>query len=1077
MAILSVLKLTLLHPFALALDGTPIALASRRTEALLIYLLLTRQPQSRDTLATLLYDNLPQQTAAGNLRVLLSNLRKPLAAHLDVQRHTLAFDEHAPFECDVFALTRAMQTASDVQTRGHGLSRSATQMLALALDRYSGELLPGFSLRDGQGFEEWLAIEREWLHTRVLQALSSVALAFLHFGNWPAGIPQAQRLVRLDPLREEGHLLLMRLLIADGQRHAAILQFERCSQILQTEFGVTPGAVLRDLHGKLARDEKIIEDAPLLPVPIPHNLPRATGDFIGRAAEMAHITKLLSAVSTTMVSIIGPGGMGKTALAIELARALLHNKPDGTHLFSDGVFFVSLAPLSDAAAIPAAIANAIGYQWQRDMRDERAQLFGHLHDQALLLILDNCEHLEAATELLDALLLAAPDVRLLLTSRHKLKCRAEQVVMLTGLDVPSLVPTDPHEAARDVEGRIGLSDAVQLFQAGVDRALGVQPRSTQDLIDISNICRLVQGMPLAILLAASWVELHTFSEIAARLHKLLALPVSVAGNPTRQHSMSAVFDYSWHLLSPEEQRGLARMSIFRTGCERELARAVTGATPQQLLALEQKSCLQRDLSSGQFSMHTLMRQWAATKLLELGEAAAPLHALAVDNLVRLHASDLTPHLVELAHHAELAGLIEAACTYLQRAGDAARAAWQYRLACEHYGRALALMPLADTATRFALHLARVDLQHLLGNRSEQALELHALESLAASLADPARLATVALARSRHAEAIGQYATASQAAAKAVALAEPLHDTRLLAEANLAWGAGLRRENAFAPAVQRLTLAAQHATAAALPMVEADAQRNLGIIAAYQGDYIAAQIHFAHTLRIFQQLGDRPGEAAALGNLGVLQLYLADYARARPYLEQSLALFRQLGDRRRTCIGLNNLATVAHKLSDVAQAERLLEQSLATAIEINDVQSRREAHSLLAHLQVDAGRFADARSNYDAALQLALGFQSRCGEVEARVGLAGLEAVPASALASIEPLLRDVNETLLAQAEDALRVYLSCGRILLANGDVRAPLVFAEARRILHTRAVRIQDHGLRAAFLHNNPVHRWVIAG
>ena len=1063
------LTISLLTPFALHQDNQPLTLTSRRTEALFVYLLRTGTPQARDVLADLFWDDLPQIQAAGNLRVLIANLHKAVGSYVTITRQSVAIDLKSDFHCDLTVLEQALTEARSQQA--DGLSQANAQKLAQALDSYRGELLPGFYLRGGQMFDEWLTTEREALRTRVIEALSNLTNTFLQLGDYRAGIEQAQRLVRLDPLREEGHQQLMQLLAADGQTHAALAHYRRCVQILDAELGAPPSSATTQLFKQIQRGEwkppilfaDVHHDAPT----IAHNLPRPMLPFVGREAELARLAHLLNAPTTPLITLIGEGGIGKTTLAIEAARQLLEAR---TH--PDGIFLVPLAAISEVTAIPIAIAAAIGYRFQKERGDERTQLLAHLKRQSLLLLLDNFEHLlieddlNNANDLIHEILQAGPHVRLLITSRYTLNCPGESVLRLNGLDLPT-------------ENALNAS-AIQLFVQSVHRVHGAFNFSADDLIAIARICHLVQGIPLAILLAASWVETNTFNEIAAAIEQNVGALATANGHaPERQRSMNAVFEYSWQLLSADEQRTFARMSIFRLGCTRAVAQRVTGGSSQHLLALEHKSRIQRDLSSGRFSIHELLRQMAAAKLVETGEAIPALHELAVNSIEALYAADLTPYANELAYYAEQAGLIDKACHYLCLIAESARNAYQNSRALDAYNRALVLTPPTNKEALFQVRMARHELHHLLGNREQQASELVALHRLAADLEDLGKQIEVYLGQARYAEALGKYADAASAAQSAVALAERLESADHEARSNLAWGVALRRENAFELAQVRLNAAVTFAEQAALPLIAADGLRNLGIIAAYEADYVRAHGYFEQNLRIYQQLGNLPSEAAALGNLGVLAIYQSDYAAAQPYLEQSVTIFRKIGDRRSEAIGLNNLGTIAHKQQNYAQAQACFEQTIVISHQIDDLQSRREAHNLWGHLLTDQAHYAAAKQHYETALQLAHEIHAPGSVVESQAGLATMAFACGNrdwAYAHVQKFLNEVNERALAQTEDPLRVYLTCYRILRACMDARANQLIETAHRILQERAAKTPNAVIRQSFLQKVPVHRDIIA-
>ncbi|MFO7633509.1 MAG: BTAD domain-containing putative transcriptional regulator [Caldilinea sp.] len=606
------LELSLLTPLTIRRDGVILKLPSRRTEALLVYLIRNRQTHARDVLAQLLWDDLPQTTAQGNLRVLLANLRKELAPYVTITRQTVAFNAESAHRLDLDGLETVLAAARDEIDRTGVIARKTATALGEALLGYQGELLPGFFLRDGHGFEEWLATEREWLWTRVVEALDDLATEYLQWGDYRAGIERAQHLVNLDPLREEGHQLLMQLWAADGQISAALAQYERCVEILDRELDVPPHPFTTELSERIrAGDWQVPRVAKSnsvnAPHPIPHNLPRPMTPFWGRSAELAQLAALLGDPVTPLVTVAGSGGMGKTALAIEAARQLVEAahlvpKEDGARLrFADGIYFVALVAVRAGSGIAPAIAEAIGYQFQKDGGDEQAQLLRYVHGRAMLLVLDNAEHLLDDTDFFGRLL-AAPQVKLLVTSRHKLNRHGETVIALDGLDFPSPALAGELDGTPAIRANLLQFSAVRLFVETIRRAHGNITLRDEDVADIARICQLVQGIPLALLLAAAWIELFSPAEIAAEIEQnvaFLAFSATDAGadHPARQRSMQAVFDHSWNLLTRNEQQTLARMSIFHNGCTRRVAQEVTGGSLRDLLSLVHKSLLVRDIAA------------------------------------------------------------------------------------------------------------------------------------------------------------------------------------------------------------------------------------------------------------------------------------------------------------------------------------------------------------------------------------------------------------------------------------------------------------------------------------------------
>ena len=331
----------------------------------------------------------------------------------------------------------------------------------------------------------------------------------------------------------------------------------------------------------------------------PHNLPQSPPTFIGRDREQAEIMTLLEDPACRLLTLTGLGGIGKTRLALVLAERVQNRFPDGVH-------FIPLQPLQSPDQIIASIVTTLGIHADQKPHE---QLLAWLHDKHLLLVLDNFEHLLEGVDLLTDMLEAAPNVKLLVTSRDALRLRGEWLHRLHGLEYPDTdsVQTDTNYSAVDLF-------IERARQQGSDLNLEAQ------YPNIVHICQLVEGMPLALELAAGWVKSLTLAEIISELEQSLSLLETRAHDmPDRHGSMEVVFAHSWHLLSDEERAVLRGCSVFHGGCTREAAEQVTGANLSMLTSLVEKSLLRHDPDSGRFDLHELLRQYAFMKLDEVPE--------------------------------------------------------------------------------------------------------------------------------------------------------------------------------------------------------------------------------------------------------------------------------------------------------------------------------------------------------------------------------------------------------------------------------------------------------------------------
>ena len=328
-----------------------------------------------------------------------------------------------------------------------------------------------------------------------------------------------------------------------------------------------------------------------------HHLPVQTTSFVGRENELRELVALLDDPQVHLITVLGIGGIGKTRLAIEAAAHEQH--------FADGVYFVPLAPLEDASLIVRATADSVKFPLSAG-EDSKQQLMDFLREKSILLVLDNFEHLISGVDLVNDLLKAAPGLKILATSRTRLNLQGETLYHVEGMDFPDWI--SPEDAAE--------YGAIKLFMHSVRR---VQPGFTltpDNMANIINICHVVQGLPLGIVLAAAWVDMLSLSEIATEIEKNIHfLETEQHDIPTRQRSIQAVFDYSWNLLTPEERAVFMQLSVFRGGFAREAAQTVSGASLKMLSSLANKSLIRRD-PSGRYEIHELLRQFAAERLTE-----------------------------------------------------------------------------------------------------------------------------------------------------------------------------------------------------------------------------------------------------------------------------------------------------------------------------------------------------------------------------------------------------------------------------------------------------------------------------
>lgn len=613
------LQLSLLGGLTITYRNTAVSqFASRKVEGLLVYLACNPWPHPRETLAALLWPDNDQNRALANLSVALTSLRKQLPAAVLAERHTVAFNPEQDTLLDTVVFQRAVSQAEEEQKSRGKPGHAGAAQLAAAVSLYHGDFLAGFNIRNAPEFEAWVLLEQERLRQQFLAALADLVAFHRQRGRLDAAIAYAQQLLAVDPMQEDIHRQLMTLFVQNNQRPAALAQFERCWRILNMELGVEPNEATVLLYKQIAEGQWSDlsptgegENSPSFTRAdiSPHNLLAAGTAFIGRSEELARIDSWLQRPNSRLLTIVGLGGMGKSRLAHEAAWAQIGQ-------FADGVWLVSLVKCMSVNEMVAAVAEAIGLIFSGQAEPEK-QLLSHLQSREMLLVLDNLEHLITPDLLafITDIGQQAPDVRLIVTSRERLRLQAEEVLDLRGLPfarVDSLLAAVDDQGSDDPLPPSDYS-AVELF---VDRALRVQPafRLEGQEAAVMQLCRLVDGLPLALELAASWARVLAVAEIVAEIEcGLDSLTSTLHDVPERHRSLQAVVDSSWQLLATEEQQLFRRVSVFRGGFTRAAAEQVAGASLLHLMALVDRSFLRLD-GDHRFRRHPLLLQFGQDQL-------------------------------------------------------------------------------------------------------------------------------------------------------------------------------------------------------------------------------------------------------------------------------------------------------------------------------------------------------------------------------------------------------------------------------------------------------------------------------
>lgn len=606
-----------------------------KSQALLYYLAATGQPATRETLAALLWGDMPEAAARANLRLALSRLRRVVGDCLIQERQTVAFDFEQAAWVDVRAFAQTL----------HGGRTHSTDALRTATNLYRGAFLADFSTPDAPAFETWIVTEREWFHQLMLAGLRELLAADRAGGHEADAINVARRMLEVAPWCEEAHQDLIELLARTGQRSAALAQYEICRRLLDEELGVPPSAKTEQLRAQVADgtlaggDRHSIEVVDSLPVPggpplepverrVQH-APHYPDPLLGRGEAIAQVQALLADPTCRLLTLVGAGGVGKTRLALAATADLAAHYTHGAYFIP----FASIKPArqdTSADLVISGIGNALGYTFDAQ-QEPHAILLNHLRDKELLLICDNFEQLRPAVALLEEIVLTAPSVQLLVTSRERLGSRHEWLYTVDGL---AYAPEATAEPACDYPATALFVRSAQRVRADFDPVAEAEC--------VAQICRLLEGWPLSIELAANWLRLLPSAAIAARLHDdVMLLDAATIAPDDRHRSMRAVLDASWDLLSADERRVCGGVACFRGGFELSAAQAVVRAGLVQLGSLVDKSLLRRN-ADGRYQMHEQVRQFAAARLNEQPGDVSTIHRRHTAYYAALAAAQETP---------------------------------------------------------------------------------------------------------------------------------------------------------------------------------------------------------------------------------------------------------------------------------------------------------------------------------------------------------------------------------------------------------------------------------------------------
>ncbi len=918
-------------------EGAPPRFRSQRTVALLGYLVAEQRPISRDHLAALFWPDEEPAKGKANLRRELHNLARILPDCWQTSRVEVGFVPDEDVTVDIFQF----------------LEFEAQARWQAASDLISGDFLEGISLAENLEFETWLLGQQEQWRQRCTAVLHQLLTRKTERGQYQRAIKDGRHLLQLAPWHEETHRQVMLLLAWTGERTTAIRQFESCRQLLAEHLAVAPEEDTLNLYEHIlaANDEADLKQYLANSYPQlkpPHNLPQPVTSFIGRSEALIKIQNLLSQPEVRLLTLTGPGGTGKTRLALEVAHLILNT-------FQHGLFFIDLAPLTDPNQIAAKIAEElqIFLNANPSILD---QLKAYLCDKQLLLLLDNIEHLLAAAPQISSLLAAAPNLKVLVTSRVLLRLSGEWDFPVHPLTLPDL-------GERPFPQTLSNYDAIRLFQ---ERAKALKPDfalTPESETAVAEICIRLDGLPLAIELVAARSRLLSPTQILAQWDNGLSLTSQGARDlPDRQQTLKATLDWSYNLLQAEEQTLFARLAVFVGGFTLDAAEGVCSLpdSPPILVGLESlldNNMIRESVTQDEprFRMLVTVQEYALNLLSSSKE----------ENDIRQRHAIYFMHLAEAAQPYFHGGQEVSWVNKLEKEQDNLRAA-------------LAWSSENDLEVNLCVASALGRYWHRKGHHQEGRKWLEqALEKEKMSKTHYPQLKAKAL---NEAGVLAQYQGDSDTAAnyqtESVNLWRQLNDNRGLAYALCDLGAALRHQEDLFSRVRSLMeesvlyfkqlgdrqglsyvyfwsshtpyLQKDYATAKSIAemciQLNQESANNsslvgpysvLGRIAFQQQQFAEAEEYFQKCLNLSLQVIDVYSMGLAPKYLGLLAYVQADYERALAFFEESEGIWRKINNNRRRAKDLFLLAMAARHLNDYERARTTLYQSYVLCEQLQD----------------------------------------------------------------------------------------------------------------------------------------------
>lgn len=931
---MSKMRIYCLGDFRVEIDGEIISgFTTEKTRALLAYLSVEAgKPIRRSFLAGLLWSDDPDERALQNLRQTLSYLRKTIGDNqsscpfIIADRDTIQLNPSADIWVDTTVFKQSLNRAYQYYQKKNGAGQLNIRWLQRAILLFQGQFLEHFYLSKTTLFDEWISITQENLNLLAIRAFSQVADYHEKRGEYQSALQHNIRITEIFPWDESARIKTIYLLGLENQWSAAQSQFMALKNFQMNQMGDPPSKEVLELMDQInsaaSGKEQVKQRIPISK----YNLPETGTAFIGRTEETDEIIDLIDSPECRLTTIIGPGGVGKTRLAVEIAEYYVG-------LIPDGVFFVSMLNATQFNHVVHLLSEAVGLV-NFSQVDPKMRLLDYLRSREMLLVLDNFEHLTSDPKcilLLDEILCRAPRISLLVTSREKLSLQNECIYQLYGLEYPP-------------NGSVSLEsapnfDAVSLFLKRVTQAQRNFCLNESNLPDVIRVCQVLDGIPLGIELAVSAVLEFGLENIASRIvQDFLGFTSTAVNTQPRHRNLRAVFDVSWNLLSEEEKEALSFLSIFTGGFDRKAASAICNATPAILSSLTAKSLIRVE-EQDRFFIHETIRQFSSEKLID---------KLDHSQLRSRHAKYYAAFLAESSESLSGIDQSKALSEISKEFGNACQALnWLVGNA-----ESDTLRGCVDSLYQyFSIRSLFVEgLQwfqqavHALENENQDQVLLAMLLSRLGSLAYSAREDELSLK--------------SLVQSHEVFICQDEQKELALCKLYLGWY--YQRQKDFSIAAEYAKSSLAYFLQSGDELGKSQAYLLLGSIWNRQGNNHEAKEMVEKALESCRKTGNALQMVIVLNRLGDLVCYDGNYDLAVNLFNECLLISNDLNDRYHQAIMLNNLGTIAHLKENYAQAQEQYLASLKICKEIGDRDGIALAYSNL-------GELATVQRDYPAAL--------------------------------------------------------------------------------------------------------------